>query len=154
MNSEEKKLRREKIIELIRDNDIKTQSELSDKLIESGFKITQATVSRDIQKLNLIKKRRGEELVYTILDDVDISNRDLLNVIKASITKLDIGMNNLVIHTKSGMANACCLAIDNLKLKEVLGSVAGDDTIIIVSKNEDETMLLYNKIKIYIGWKD
>ena len=72
MNSEEKKLRREKIIELIRDNDIKTQSELSDKLIECGFNITQATVSRDIQKLNLIKKRRGSELVYSILDDVDI----------------------------------------------------------------------------------
>lgn len=154
MNSEEKKLRREKIIELIRDYDIKTQSELSDKLIECGFNITQATVSRDIQKLNLIKKRRGTELVYTILDDVDISNNDMLNVIKASITRLDVAINILVIHTKPGMANACCLAIDNLKFKEVLGSVAGEDTIILVSRNEDETLLLYNKIKIYIGWKD
>ena len=154
MNSEDKKLRREKIIELIRDYDITTQSELSEKLIESGFNITQATVSRDIQKLNLIKRRRGTELVYTILDDVDISNKDLINVIKASITKLDIAMNILVIHTKSGMANACCLAIDNLKFKEVVGTVAGDDTIIVVTKNEDESLLLYNKIKIYIGWKD
>lgn len=152
MTSEENRLRRKKIIEIIKEYPIKTQSELSEKLIENGFKITQATISRDIKKLNLIKKRNGADLIYTILDDIDSSNSNLLQVMKSSIIKLDIGMNILVVHTNSGMANACCLAIENIKFKEILGTIAGEDTIIIVTQNIEDCNILYNKLKIYIGW--
>lgn len=140
--------RQRKILELISDFDIDTQEELASKLVESGFTVTQATISRDIRELNLTKVAiKDGKQKYSVQTNTDIiSNSKYIRVLNDGIITLDTAGNILVVKTVAGMAMAVAAAIDAMQIKEILGCIAGDDTIMCVVKHAEEI----NKVKEYI----
>ena len=136
-----KNKRHEKILELIKQHNIETQEELASMLNVAGFDVTQATVSRDIKKLNLVKvKTSGNHQKYMVSTDASPQNADkLVRVLKDAITDMEDAQNILVIKTVPGMAMAAAAAIDSMKLPGCVGTIAGDDTIMIAVKTVDDT---------------
>lgn len=145
-----KKGRHEAILELIRQHDIENQNELAYKLTELGYSVTQATVSRDIQKLNLIKIKSNGKFKYAVVESASNYSEKYIRIIKETITHVDVAKNILVIKTQSGMAMATAAALDGLKFDEIVGSLAGDDAIFIATRSDDSAMLLMNKIDVLI----
>ena len=143
-----KKGRHEAIIELIRNNEIENQNELAYKLSDLGYNVTQATVSRDIQKLNLIKVKVNDKFKYAVVDNINTYSDQYIRIIKDTIKSIDNAKNLLVVKTEPGMAMATAAAIDSLKLLEIVGSLAGDDVIFIATKDDDNAMLLKNKLDV------
>jgi transcriptional regulator of arginine metabolism len=134
-------LRHNKIIDLISKNDIETQEELSDRLNEAGFKVTQATVSRDIKELGLIKvMTEDKKYKYSYVNNSDSNVSGKLYILfKQSIIAINKSLNIIVLKTLSGSANSAASFIDKLNIPEILGCVAGDDTIIIIVKKIEDT---------------
>ena len=126
-----KSARHEKIIELIRKYDIDTQEELASRLNESGFKVTQATISRDIRALNMTKVTgKDGKSRYAILEGSSEGTGDKYSrVMRDAIVSADAAQNLVVIRTVPGMAMGVAAALDAMKWPEILGSIAGDDTI-------------------------
>lgn len=143
-----KKSRHHKIKELVEQYEIETQEELADKLRESGYAVTQATVSRDIRELKLSKISMGDgRQKYTILIHSDHYLSDkYIRVLKDGYVSIDHAQNILVVKTVAGMAMAVAAAIDAMKLKEIVGSIAGDDTIMIVVRTIEDTQTVTDKI--------
>ena len=141
--------RHAKILEIIRKYDVDTQEELCVRLNEAGYKVTQATVSRDIRELKLTKVAiKGGKQKYTSLYDVGNDLEEKYNrVFKDGVISLDMAQNILVIKTAPGMAMAVCAAIDALEWNEIVGSIAGDDTIMCAVRTVNDTLLVMNKIK-------
>ena len=128
--------RQEKILEIIRTNDIETQEELTKKLSEAGFSSTQGTISRDIRELKLTKVTgaNGKQKYAPIqTEDIHVSSK-YKRVLSEGILHMDNAENILVIKTVPGMAMACAAAIDSISLHGVLGRIAGDDPIMCVVK--------------------
>ena len=133
-----KKNRQNKIIELINKYCIETQDALIEKLKEEGFEVTQATASRDIRELNLVKVSvDGNTYKYaeSPKDDMKISVK-YKNILKETLVSVDYACNTMVLKTYSGMAQAACAAIDSLMLDKIIGTLAGDDTIFVIAKSE------------------
>lgn len=147
-----KKTRHEKILEIIRDNDIETQEDLIVKLREAGVEATQATISRDIRELKLTKgtDSRGNYKYILNTSDNDAAGDVYLHTLSRSIKRADQTMNMVVVHTYSGMAQACAAGIDAHDADSILGCVAGDDTILIILRDEVQAIDYYNKIKTLI----
>ena len=143
-----KKGRHEAIIDLIRNNEIENQSELAYKLSELGFEVTQATVSRDIQKLNLVKVKSNGKFKYAVVDNVNNFAEKYVRIIGDTIKSMDVAKNLLIVKTQAGMAMATAAALDGLNLEEIVGSLAGDDAIFVATKSDDKAMLLMNKIEV------
>ncbi len=144
-----KQSRHAKIVELIGKKDIETQEELASCLVEEGFQVTQATVSRDIRELQLSKvSMPGGRQKYVLLksQESDLSKR-LVRVLKEGFESMDLAQNILVIKTVSGMAMAVAAALDAMKWREVLGCIAGDDTIMCASRNVEEARDVMEKIR-------
>ena len=143
-----KKERQAKIIEIVRSNDIETQEDLIVKLKEAGFDATQATISRDIRELKLTKgtDSNGRYKYVFISPDNDDSWDVYFQTLSRSIKRADQTMNLVVVHTYSGMAQACAAGIDAHDADTILGCVAGDDTILIVLKDEEQAKKYYYKI--------
>ena len=141
--------RHSKIIELIQKYDIETQEELSLLLQREGFQVTQATVSRDIRELKLTKvSQHNGKMKYVILGDKqEYMNSKYARVLREGFVSMDNAMNILVIRTVSGMAGAVCAAIDAMDLEEVVGSIAGDDTIMCAVRSVEDTTKLMKKIR-------
>lgn len=141
--------RHSQIIRLINQYDIETQEELVEKLNESGFQVTQATVSRDIRELKLTKiAKPGGRLKYGVLQNVDQEmSRKYVNVLRASFQSMDLAQNILVIKTVSGMAMAAAAALDDMNFQEIVGCIAGDNTIMCAVRSADEALLLMEKIR-------
>ena len=141
--------RHAKIIELIAQHDIETQEELAEYLNREGFKVTQATVSRDIRDLRLTKVAvDGSRQKYVVLaPEKDEMNEKYIRVLRDGYISMDMAQNILVIKTVSGMAMAVAAAVDAMKWKEVVGCIAGDDTIMCAVRTVDDTILLMEKIK-------
>ena len=139
--------RHAKIIELIHKNHIETQEELADYLHREGFNVTQATVSRDIRDLKLTKipGESGKQR-YVIHQNESFLNEKYIRVLKDGFVSMDMAQNILVIKTVSGMAMAVCAAIDAMKWGEVVGSIAGDDTIMCAIRTVEETAKVMDKI--------
>ncbi len=131
--------RQRKIIELINKYDIDTQQELAQRLIDEGFEVTQATVSRDIRELNLTKIAvDGNKQKYDIPASTMTSiNAKYMGVLKDGIVSIECAGNIIVIKTISGMAMAVGAALDAVNHEEVIGTIAGDDTLMCVVKNAD-----------------
>ena len=129
--------RQRKIIELINKYDIDTQQELAQRLIDEGFEVTQATVSRDIRELNLTKIAvDGNKQKYDIPASTMTSiNAKYMGVLKDGIVSIDDAGNIIVIKTISGMAMAVGAALDAVNHEEIIGTIAGDDTLMCVVKN-------------------
>lgn len=140
--------RHSKIIEIVNTYEISTQEELVSKLNEAGCVATQATVSRDIRDLRLIKEQVGGKFVYRIPDlgNYDTNNK-YIRVFTECYVSMDMAMNILVIKTVSGMAMAVAAAIDSMNFPEVVGTIAGDDTIMCAIRSIDDTYLLMEKLK-------
>lgn len=144
--------RQRKIIELITNYDIETQEELAAKLVENGFNVTQATISRDIRELNLTKIAiKGDKQKYAVQSSSDIvSNSKYMRVLNDGIITMDTAGNILVVKTVSGMAMAVAAALDAMQIKEILGCIAGDDTIMCVVKHAEETDRVKEHIESFI----
>ncbi len=134
-----KKRRQAKILELISTYEIETQEELQEKLIEFGFEVTQATISRDIKELRLVKdlSSKGRYIYSTGKKRNDQIVNRAGGIFNESIINIDYAMNIVVIKCFSGMANAACAAIDSMSNDGVLGTIAGDDTIFMLCKTEE-----------------
>ncbi len=129
--------RQKKILELIAEHDIETQDDLIEKLRESGYDVTQATVSRDIRELKLVKtampdrRYRYEVAQY---EGIEISTK-YRNIIKETVIKVDYVGNTVVLRTYTGMAQAAAAAVDGMGWDEIVGTLAGDDTIFILMRD-------------------
>lgn len=144
-----KKSRHEKIIEILERQDVETQEELAGFLKEAGFRVTQATVSRDIRELKLSKVSDGKgRQKYAVLgkEDSPVGDR-YIRVLKEGFTSMDMAQNLVVIRTVSGMAMAVAAALDAMKFPEVLGCIAGDDTIMVASRTVEDAGELIHKIQ-------
>lgn len=139
--------RHAKILEIIEKSFIETQEEIAEKLKELGFDVTQATVSRDIKELRLIKVMtedgRYKYAPFTQSENT-ISNK-LLNIFSESFVSSDYANNIVILKTLPGMAQACASAIDSLKWPEIVGTIAGDDTVMIICRAEKIAEDLVNR---------
>lgn len=144
-----KKRRQAKIIELISQNDIETQEELQQLLNEHGYEVTQATISRDIKELRLVKdlSAKSRYVYSTGKKSVENINHRAGGIFNETIISYDYALNTVVIKCFPGMANAVCAAIDSMNLNEILGSIAGDDTIFILCRSEETAAVFTNKLR-------
>lgn len=147
-----KKERQAKIREIIENNKIDTQDELIKKLKENGFTATQATMSRDIKELKLTKISDGVNGYYYVsphsvrVNDINKLNDSLTHL----VISVNTAMNIIVIKTHAGMAQAVATGIDNIKSDDILGCVAGDDTIFVVASSTEIAQNIGAKIKTMI----
>ena len=141
--------RHEKIKELIQQYDIDTQEELASRLNEAGFKVTQATVSRDIRALKMMKVTgKDGESRYVILQELPTEmGEKYTRVLHDALLTIDQGQNILVIRTVPGMAMGVAAALDALNWEEILGSIAGDDTVMCVARTLEEASSVAERLK-------
>ena len=141
--------RQSKILELIRENDIETQEMLADLLNKAGFNVTQATVSRDIRELKLTKAtmQSGKQKYVATAKESSFVTERLNRVFRDGIVSIDYAQNIVVIKTLVGMAMAVAAALDSMENSEIMGTIAGDDTIICVVKNESKAVKLTENLK-------
>jgi transcriptional regulator of arginine metabolism len=141
--------RQNKIIELISENEIDTQEKLAELLAIEGFDVTQATVSRDIKELQLVKTPASSgQYKYTLPDHPSRHTSDRFAKIFRDTTQSVSGSGNIIVlKTLSGCANAACEAIDSLEFPHILGSIAGDNTVFIVCDDQKEAPALIAKFR-------
>ena len=138
--------RHSKIVELIGKYEIETQEELADRLKEAGFRVTQATVSRDIRELKLTKVQ-GENgrQHYVVMQNQSSFSDKYIRILR--YLSMDMAQNILVIKTVSGMAMAVAAALDAIHFYEIVGCIAGDDTIMCAVRSVDDTIVVMDKIR-------
>ena len=130
-----------------------SQEELADRLRQAGFQVTQATVSRDIRALHLSKIPcgNGKQKYVLLKQDESMLSDKYIRVLSDGFVSMDMAQNILVIKTVAGMAMAVAAALDAIKFKEIVGSIAGDDTIMVAVRTTEETKALMQKIEQLIG---
>ena len=144
-----KKSRQTRIVELIGMHEIETQEELVERLREEGYDVTQATVSRDIRELKLSKVPSGTEKgkqKYIVTHRVSQMRDKYIRVLREGLISMVISQNILVAKTVSGMAMAVAAALDGLHMPEVVGTIAGDDTIMMAIRTVEDTVTVMQKI--------
>ncbi len=144
-----KKGRHSRIIEIIEKNMIETQEELAELLRAEGYDVTQATVSRDIRELQLSKipTKEGKQVYTHIRNDNEHLNDKYARVLKDGYISMDAAQNILVVKTVAGMAMAVAAAIDALKMSAIVGSIAGDDAIMIVVRTNEDAQTVMNNVR-------
>ena len=145
-----KSQRQAKIMEIISNRNVETQEQLLDQLKQAGFHSTQATISRDIKELRIVKELTsfGTYRYTTASDEVSGTFSSKLNTIfRECITTFDYAQNMIVIHTLPGLASAAASAIDAMNMSVVLGSIAGDDTVFIVMRDTNSAAAFCGEIK-------
>ena len=150
-----KSSRQSKIVEIIRKHNVETQEELAEYLLRAGFTVTQATVSRDIRELKLTKvQTENGRQKYAVLQGANVGlNEKLVRVLKDAFLSMDQAQNILVIKTVSGMAMAAAAALDSLEIENLVGCIAGDDTIMCAIRTERDTEHVMKKISNLIYGK-
>ena len=142
-----KHTRQQQILNLIKENIILTQEDLQNALLNLGYNVTQSTVSRDIKELKLIKSRDSEGnyryIANTVLSSDNSAQHDLFT---KSVLSVDYSLNNVVIKCRGGLASGACVALDALFHEYMLGSLAGDDTIIVVTRSTEHSKNLVERI--------
>lgn len=141
--------RHARILDIITEHPIETQDELLTRLREEGFKATQATISRDIKDLRLVKTLGSDgkyRYVSASRSSTDIRT-NFSNLFSTSVNSIDIAQNLVVIKTLSGMAQAVCAALDSADYPSVVGTIAGDDTIFIACRTADLAVSLTEELK-------
>ncbi len=136
-----KSQRHARILELVSKYEIETQEDMMTRLLADGFKVTQATVSRDLKELKLTKTltARGTYRYAVNTARQHTGSVKLNNAMVDSIIQVDYSLNNVVIKTYPGLANAVASGVDALNMHSILGCVAGDDTIIIITRDEESS---------------
>ena len=141
------------ILNLIKDNVIRTQGEITQKLREAGADVTQATVSRDIKELKLVKtsdsdnEYRYVSMMSQVYEDIETR---LSNIFAEAVISVEPAVNIIVVKTLSGMAQAAATLIDSMEYKGVVGCIAGDDTIMAVAKSEKEAVKISRQLKLML----
>ncbi|MEY8338811.1 arginine repressor [Lachnospiraceae bacterium 62-35] len=140
--------RHSKIVELIGKYEVGTQEELAEYLNQEGYNVTQATVSRDIRELRLgkVPTEHGKQR-YVVLQGQENFNDKYIRILRDGFMSMDMAQNILVIKTVSGMAMAVAAALDDLHLHEIVGCVAGDNTIMCAVRSVDDTIIVMDKLK-------
>lgn len=146
-----KKIRRQsKIIEIVQNNEIDTQTTLLKLLEQEGFKGAQATISRDIRELKLTKAtlpNGKQKYTYLVSDEEVYSFEKRHRIFRDAVIDIDFAQNIVVIKTLAGMGNAVGASLDSMKNTEVIGTLAGDDTLLCVLKTEENSIEFIKKIK-------
>ncbi|MBQ7521263.1 MAG: arginine repressor [Clostridia bacterium] len=138
------------LLEIIREYDIDTQEELLDKLREKNFNVTQATISRDINELKLIKVpvANGKYKYTVVQKDENIDTQSSFKTIfKTAVRSIDFAQNMIVLKTTSGMAQGVCYELDSIEMDGILGTIAGDDTIFVVTSSNSKSASLVAELK-------
>ena len=150
-----KNLRHKKILELIEQYDIDTQETLIERLAEVGITVTQTTISRDIRELKLVKGMTGRGTYKYIVPGIkkDSSTPILNSALTDAVVKIEAAMNIVVIKTFPGMANALAVCVDTLEHPHIVGSVAGDDTVLLVIRDNETAKMVEDKLKKVFGVK-
>lgn len=141
--------RQSKILQLINENEVETQEDLAKMLINEGFLVTQATVSRDIRDLKLTKvtSNSGSQK-YVVLPDKDNNlNEKYIRVFQDGFISMDHANNIIVVKSLVGMANAVAAAIDSMCFEEIIGSIAGDDTIFLAVRTDENALHVMEKLR-------
>lgn len=144
--------RQTKILELIKKYEIETQEDLSAYLEQEGYQVTQATVSRDIRELKLTKVSltNGRQKYVALLETNEDLSRKYERIFRDGFISMDIAQNILVIKTVSGMAMAVAAALDALQLYEVVGTIAGDDTIMCAVRSTEDAIAVIEKLRKFV----
>ena len=142
-----KKSRQDAILKIVRENVVATQDDLISLLQSAGFNVTQATISRDIKELGLAKAVDGSGIQRYIVHTVKkVKSASHDYIFSSSVISVATAVNDIVIKCYPGMANAACAILDSMEFSEILGTLAGDDTILVIAKSENDAKILYNKI--------
>ena len=136
-----KRARQAEILNIIQAVDVETQEQLLDELKARGFSATQATISRDIKELHLVKELTGHSTYkYTVSErktSLNVAGR-LNNIFRESVTSFDSAQNIVVLKTMPGLASAACSALDGMHLPNMVGSLAGDDTALLIMRTAQD----------------
>ncbi len=132
-------IRQSKLLELIAKYEIETQDDLSAELKKAGFAVTQATISRDIKELGLVKSLSNGVYKYAAPADTGGVSVKVVNMFRESVISIDSAVNMIVIKTLPGGASAAALLVDKLNIDGVMGCIAGDDTVLVIVKSEAVT---------------
>ena len=145
--------RHSKIVDLITKYEVETQEELADLLNQAGFKVTQATVSRDIRDLKLTKVmvQDGKQKYVIFQSNSTGLEEKYIRLLQDAYVHMDMAQNILVIKTVAGMAMAVAAAIDAMNWREVVGTIAGDDTIMCAIRSVEDTYSVMGKIRKIVG---
>ena len=148
-----KNLRQEKILELIKKHDISTQDALIAKLREAGFDATQTTVSRDIRQLKLVKGPTGHGTYKYVASDAPSAARapGHTSSLGDAVLKIEAAQNILVVKTLAGMANAIAVCTENMHVDGLVGSVAGDDTLLMVFRDNSSAAFGEGELRRIFG---
>ena len=136
--------RHEAILEIITEQPVATQERLIELLAERGIKTTQATLSRDIQQLSLVKQRDDKGIYRYTMPAAAITEKSLF---EEAVISVDYAMNTIVLNCRAGMAQGTCAAIDSVEHQGVVGTIAGDDTIFILVRSEADAKKLSKKFR-------
>ena len=139
-----KNRRHEAILEIITEQPVATQERLIELLAERGIKTTQATLSRDIQQLSLVKQRDDKGIYRYTMPAAAITEKSLFD---EAVISVDYAMNTIVLKCRAGMAQGTCAAIDSVEHQGVVGTIAGDDTIFILVRSEADAKKLSKKFR-------
>lgn len=140
--------RQGQILSIIREKNIKTHSQLIKELKARGFNVTQATVSRDIKELGLVKiPVQSGGSVYSAPADIPEDREKRINMITDTVISVDYAVNDIVVKTYPGMASAVAASVDGSLRNEILGSIAGDDTILIIAATENKACEIAEKLR-------
>ena len=150
-----KQKRHSKILNIIAERDVKTQEQLTAELKGAGFIVTQATVSRDIKELGLIKIPLSDgSYKYAVTKKEKQDNRESLSIFSRSVINIRSAMHTVVVRTHSGMANAVAASLDTFLVDEMIGTIAGDDTILIIAESPEKADAIVIKLRQIFARKD
>ena len=144
-----KNKRQSEIVKIIREKNVETQEQLLSELKLRGFEATQATISRDIKDLRMVKELNDQgRYSYTISERKEVSGTDmrLRNIFKEGVVSGDVAQNIVVVRTMPGLASAACSALDNMDIPGMVGSLAGDDVGILIMRDNSCAQQFANEI--------
>lgn len=148
--------RHQQLMRLINEKDIKTQEQLTEELKKAGFEVTQATVSRDIKELGLIKTNAqlgGYKYSVRKVEEIQ-DTAEHLNIFSRAVISVDSAINQVVIKTYAGMAQAVAASVDRMMNHSMLGSIAGDDTVLLILRTEAEAQRTVERLKRMFNRKE
>ena len=152
-----KKRRQAKILEIIRNLDVETQEDLQTLLLENGYQVTQATISRDIKEIRIVKELSDSgRYVYSTgkKNNSDSVSARASGIFVDSVIRVEKAMNMVCIKCFAGMAGAACAAVDSMQWNEVVGTIAGDDTIFVLCKTENAATIFTDNLEKLLNVKN
>ena len=144
-----KKLRQKALIDFIKSSVVDTQDDIQKMLEEQGFSVTQATVSWDIKDLRIVKSVDANGVyryIYNEPQKIQNLEKKFIDIFYHSVIKIDSAMNDVIIKCHPGTASAACAAIDEIFSDDVVGTLAGDDTILAITRSESDALYLVKKL--------